>query len=256
MGKYDVPETIEHIRKDTNNSTITMFAHSQGTSQMFAGLSENISYYNSRINGFIALGPVTNLKYSSSFLLQFAIKLHLDDLIKWLGFSELLRGPEYTDPLLGYFCKYLTKTCDGIVSLLADAVPNDDNQELFVNYMGHFPSGCSTKSLAHYAQINRRGEFVKYDYGYNGNYDRYGQPTPPVYNVDNIKGVPICFLFGNDDHLSTEKDNKWIKEKLEKNGVLHDYWKYQNVGHLTYFIPKDTNAINDALRCARDFNSK
>ncbi len=256
MGKYDVPATLEHIYRDTQVEKITFIGHSQGTSQIFSGMSENITYYKQRLNGFVALGPVTNLKYSTSFLIQFAIKLHLDDLAIWFGFNELLRGPEYTDPFIGYFCKFLTSVCKGIISLIADSEPNDDNPELFVHYTAHFPSGCSTKSLAHYAQINRRGEFVKYDYGYNGNYARYGQPTPPAYNVDNIKDVPVCFLYGIDDHLSNEKDNRLIKEKLEKNGDMHFYKIYEKMGHLTYFIPRDTIALNDTLKCVRDFNSK
>ena len=254
IGRYDIPATIDFITSKINVAKITYIGHSEGTTQMFSGMANNIAYYNSKLNGFVALGPITNLKYTTSWLLQMAIKVHLDTLVKFLGVNEILRGPEYTDPILGYFCQWFSFACDGVLSLIADSNPQDDDPEKLVHYLSHFPSGTSTKTLQHFAQLNRKGEFIKFDYGKEENIKKYGQATPPVYDIRLIKEIPICMLFGSDDHLSDQKDNTWAKEILEKNNVLYKFREYEKVGHLTYFIPKDDRHLVDTLDCVRYFN--
>ena len=254
MGQYDLPATINFITNLTKVSKISFVGHSQGTSQLFSALSTNITYYNSKINGFVALGPVTNIKYTSSFLLSLTIKFHTENVAKLLGINEILRGPEDSDSIIGYLCKYFTSLCKGVLSLIADSHPDDDDMNKFVDYMGHFPSGTSLKALIHYAQIFRRGEFVNFDYGYDENFRRYGQPTAPVYELNKIQNIPVCMLYGDDDTLSNEKDNRFLKEILEKNNVMYIFRQYENVGHLTYFLPKDTRSLNDTLNCISFFN--
>jgi len=253
MGKYDIPATIDFILNLTNVKKLTYIGHSQGTTQLFAAMSNDIEYYNSKLNGFVALGPVTNLKYSSSWLIQFAIYMKIDSLASWLGVKEFLRGPEYQDSIVGVFCKYFSYLCDKVLGLIADNHPEDDDMLKFEDYMDHFPSGTSIKSLQHFAQINRGGTFSNYDYGKDENKKKYGQATPPIYDVEKIKNIPICMIYGDDDHLSGEKDNLWLKEKLEKNNALYLFRQYNKMGHLTYFIPKENRFLNDTLDCIRYF---
>lgn len=77
MGQYDLPAVIDHVLNQTNKGdncfynlyknliflllimidSLALIAHSQGTSQTFAMLSEDEEHAN-KINTFIALAPV------------------------------------------------------------------------------------------------------------------------------------------------------------------------------------------------------
>ena len=257
MGVFDIPPTIDFIISKTSIPKLTYVGHSQGATQLIStmSISSNMNYYNRVLNGFVALGPVTNLKYTSSKFVQLAVAMKMDKFIITLGINEFMRVPEDKDPLLGYICKWFTLFCDQLAQLISDIFTGDNDHSKFVEYMFHFPAGTSTKSISHFAQIHRRGEFIKYDNGYDENYKKYKQPEPPVFNVELIRDLPICMMFGADDRLSEEKDNRWIKEKFESNSILHFYKKYDNMGHLTYFLAKDDKFIADIVSCANFFNN-
>ena len=45
-------------------SKLTYVGHSQGTTQMFYELSKNQDWINERVNLFVALAPIANMKHS------------------------------------------------------------------------------------------------------------------------------------------------------------------------------------------------
>jgi len=54
----DDKANIEFIRQHTGHSKVGYIGHSQGTSQMFAGLSIEPDWFAERVSVFAALGPV------------------------------------------------------------------------------------------------------------------------------------------------------------------------------------------------------
>jgi len=53
------------------------------------------------------------------------------------------------------------------------------------------------------AQGIRQGKFQKFDYGAVGNLERYGQLTPPAYNLSAIpKDIPLAMYSGGNDLLA------------------------------------------------------
>ena len=54
-----MPTFIDHILGVTGQEKLTYIGHSQGTTQMFLGASINPTYFNEKVNLFVALGPVT-----------------------------------------------------------------------------------------------------------------------------------------------------------------------------------------------------
>ena len=69
MGVSDVPAFIDFILEKTNQSKLTYIGHSEGTTQMFIGLSLKADYYREKLNLFVALAPVANLSHTTSPLL-------------------------------------------------------------------------------------------------------------------------------------------------------------------------------------------
>ena len=45
MGIYDLPATIEYIIEETGAPKVTVIGHSQGTSQMWYGMSHKQDFY-------------------------------------------------------------------------------------------------------------------------------------------------------------------------------------------------------------------
>lgn len=74
MGKYDLPAQINFVRDHTGVDKLSYVGHSQGTSQMFYAISENQSYWEERINLFVALAPVTRIGNCKSKMVKFLSK--------------------------------------------------------------------------------------------------------------------------------------------------------------------------------------
>lgn len=74
MGKYDLPAQIEYVLRFTNSKDLTYIAHSQGTTQAFAGFSKN-QELQSKVNLFIALAPATCITHNKLISLGAWLKL-------------------------------------------------------------------------------------------------------------------------------------------------------------------------------------
>jgi len=72
FAKIDVPESIDFILKTTGYSKINYIGHSQGTQQMFSGLSLNPKLAD-KLNIFIGFGPVTSLHIQQICLYEYSL---------------------------------------------------------------------------------------------------------------------------------------------------------------------------------------
>lgn len=72
MALYDVPANIKYVLQVTGQASLSYVGHSQGTSQMFAALSDpkTKDYVNSKVNVLIALAPIVYLANQESLLLN------------------------------------------------------------------------------------------------------------------------------------------------------------------------------------------
>lgn len=75
----------------------------------------------------------------------------------------------------------------------------------------NLPAGCSTRQFLHYAQEITSKKFRKYDYGSSENLDKYGQISPPDYDLNKIT-APIALYYGSNDRLTAVE----VKSKLRK----------------------------------------
>ena len=68
MGKYDVPANIKYVLGVTGKAKLTYVGYSQGTTQMFAALTDPAStaYVNAKVNKFIAFAPAAYLANEGS----------------------------------------------------------------------------------------------------------------------------------------------------------------------------------------------
>ena len=57
-----------------------------------------------------------------------------------------------------------------------------------ITQLQHFPAGTSSRTIVHYAQMILQEKFQDFDWGEQGNLDKYGTRTPP--QVDLGKATP------------------------------------------------------------------
>ncbi len=242
MGLYDLPAMIDYILKKSKVEKISFVGHSQGTAQFFSAFSLKPEYFQSRINGFIALGPITSLNNLKSTFLKFVAEYKIDSILNLLGVNEVLPSPQSVHEFTTFLCDKIQSLCDGLLELLSDSNPSVDDKERMLVFISHFPSGTSLQSLMHFGEIIREKRFASFQ-------------KKDEYKLENISGVPFCLLVGRDDKLSTVEDNRILRNTLLESEALHFYKEYDNMGHATFFLNKTKEHIYDALRCLKDFNN-
>jgi lysosomal acid lipase/cholesteryl ester hydrolase len=241
MGLYDLPAMIDYIIKKSNVGKISYIGHSQGTAQFFSAFTLNPQYFQSRINGFIGLGPITSLNNLKSTFLKFVAEYKIDSVLELLGLSEILPSPQSVHDFNTFLCEKIQSLCEGLFELLSDSNPSVDDKQSMLVFISHFPSGTSLQSLMHFGQIIRNKKFASLD-------------SKEDYQLEKISGVPVCLLVGQDDKLSTVEDNRILRNILLQSEVLHFYKEYENMGHATFFLNKTSEYLDDVLRCLKDFH--
>lgn len=125
--------------------------------------------------------------------------------MKFFGQNEFLPQSKVIKWLSKFGCelneveKYI---CENIVFVLCGFDKYQYNSTLASVIFAHSPAGTSTKTVVHYAQeIHENGKFQNFDYGNDGNIQRYGQEMPPSYNLSNIL-VPTALFYAQNDWLA------------------------------------------------------
>lgn len=99
-----------------------------------------------------------------------------------------------------------------IIGIYYDCV---NTQDRIAAYASHFPSGVSTWVLAHFLQWSVTGRFARFDYGSQQNLIRYGQQTPPEYQLGRIKLKRISIFYSLNDPVAYIRDVQRIKRFLK-----------------------------------------
>jgi pimeloyl-ACP methyl ester carboxylesterase/ankyrin repeat protein len=202
MAKYDLPAQINYVLETTKASTLSFIGHSQGTSQAFAAFSNNPDLQ-SKINLFIALAPVVCLKNQTSHLFRILSLLKGENLITMLGIGEIGQV-QLTRSILPKLANGLAGRI-GMIKLGSIFMDCDIDHEVLPILTQYEPSSTSAQNLAHWSQLVRSGTFSAFDYGKAENLKVYGQETPPVYNLKNIK-IPVAVFYGELDYLANPTD--------------------------------------------------
>jgi len=238
MGEFDLPAEFDHILQMTGQEKLIYIAHSQGTTQAFAGFSLNEGKLTEKVSLFIALSPAAFVKAEKSTL-KLMSKLHQQPFILrfLLGHAELL-------PLLNP-AKWFIKSFQAVLpiwafmgllffeALLGWTDKNLDPHALPIVFW-HTPDSTSTKSLQHYLQLINSEGFHAIDLGAQENIKRYGSSTPPHYDLSNIK-CPIAILYGKRDGLLD------VDKLLEKINKPVYYRCYDQYGHMDFLFGMDAH---------------
>jgi len=208
MAQYDLPAMVNYILQQTRVPKIGYIGHSQGTSEMFANLGDPGKAWNlnNKISVFIATGPVAFFNGSHGLIAELA-RLGGADALALIGMHEVLPSIPILNELLNSLCSRASDQpiCELVLGIVTGWDRTNFNISRLGVYVAHFMSGDSVKQLQWLSQQIKTGVFKKFDYGPAGNQQKYGQSTPPLYDLKAIS-VPTAFFYGQKDPLADPSD--------------------------------------------------
>jgi pimeloyl-ACP methyl ester carboxylesterase len=214
---YDLPDVTDFILNETQVSSLSYIGHSEGTTQMFAFLSDNPDAA-AKFNCFVGLGPAVFTSHVRG-LMRLMAMLHLDTLCWNLGMRKGFMLTPNTIPrtLMALWCSMFPWTVDEVLTLLCGKLDEPMDDDTLSDWVKHEPGGTSVLNMRHWAQMVRsRGLFPKFDYGLIENLRRYGQKTPPNYDIDSFpRKLPLFLISGATDSLADAKDVTKLISRLQ-----------------------------------------
>jgi len=237
MGKYDLPAMYDHILITTEQPSLFHIGHSMGTTGFWIAMNERPEY-NDVIKGMFALAPVAAVGHMTSPINKIAPYVNdIDWLLDMMGIGEFLATNKMMDWLMSMVCLpwWIEPICENTLFLLAGYDADKFNDTMLPAIVGNGKRAQSVDSILHYAQSYNSKEFTKFDYGPDGNQERYGQPTPPVYDMSKVT-APVALVWGENDWLGVPEDTMRIASgvrNLMPGGIIRvDFDKWNHLDFL------------------------
>lgn len=208
MGQYDIPATLDYITELTDFEKVAYIGHSQGTTQVFYGLSEFEDLYKDKMSIFVALAPVTKLTNTDCALFHIASDLYdeIDDTLSTLRIHSVLNYTWYTSETAKIFCNTIPSLCLALESIFVTNNTDYDDQDRFQVYMNHEPNGSSVKALLHYTQNMKEDRFQVWAPDYHTFLDIGNKRHTDLIPLNTIGSVPVAMFVGNVDELADPTD--------------------------------------------------
>lgn len=253
MAQYDIPAFIKKIREESGMDKISYIGHSQGTSQMFAALSDpvcrdSVAPY---IDTFHAFAPVVYLTNTELMGFKLAKMFYwaLNPALDLLNLNHMELGKcAFNEKLISKYEKECSKKkCHFYRNTDPDS--STINYEAYGYQANSHPAGFSMKCIVHYAQFIKEGRnnpvFKKFDYGSKAkNMAKYGQEHPPLYPLEDIKNRVVLYL-GEEDRLADFKDSSRIAAKLTNAQV--EVRDMSTWGHMAFVTPIDGDKFYSSI---------
>lgn len=208
IGQIDLPSMIDYILENTGRSALHYIGHSQGTTSFFV-MGSTQTHMNAKIKTMNALAPVAFCSNMQSPLLR-AIAPFTDQvefLAKLMGIYEFLPTDDLLMKAQKEICKEqapVIEMCANVLFLLGGFNSAQLDLDVLPKILQNYPAGSSADQIAHYGQLINSAKFRKFDYGWIQNLIKYGQMTPPDYDLSKIT-APVYLHYSGNDYLSAVK---------------------------------------------------
>ncbi|XP_012936122.1 gastric triacylglycerol lipase-like, partial [Aplysia californica] len=220
MARYDIPAMIDYVLKVTNRKQLFYVGHSQGCSTMLIHGSRD-KYITSKVRHFYALSPAARLQQTTGFT-QKIVKIR--EIFKTF-FNGVFHGSTdvglFTNiAIVEIICKTegLAFCRDKLFKMFGDDVRAFNTVRSFILITVRLSAGLGTV---------KNGVFENYDEGSpEANRKRYGQPTPPAYDLKGFQ-LPISVYYGGSDVLVAPGDVEWLLTQIKAEYV-------QRIGHYNH----------------------
>jgi lysosomal acid lipase/cholesteryl ester hydrolase len=237
IAQYDVPANIKFVKQRDNVEKVYYIGHSQGSLTFFLAYMNDPEFMENNVAKFIALGTVPNVNNAPHFLITLFEKSHILDLIPVKNF---LTFPEEVGQIFVPFCTSKAKVlCNKILSLAFSGwheTGRIDYERLGKNIFLYEPGGTSVQNMKHWIQIHKAKRAQKYDFGTLENIRKYGQPTPPIYDLKKMRkySIPSLMTTSDADPFANPQDTLDFIENIENKNIVN-LLNLTNYNHIDYF---------------------
>ncbi|XP_058444559.1 lipase 1-like [Malaya genurostris] len=261
IGYHDLPAMIDHVLLNTTAPKFQYVGFSQGCTTYFV-MTCTRPKYNKKIALMTALAPAVVMKRVRSPLVRLLFQVQ-DQVKEVLDVLDVHEVPHFQSiqQIFDVLCPTADKEnfCAQLTEEMAGPHRETWDQELNLVYIGHFPSGSSTKQLYHFAQIVNSRLFRQYDYGREGNLQTYSNWKPPIYNLT-VSSAPVQIFYGLNDWLVHFRGVKQLATMIPRlvgaNAVADEKFN-----HVDFLLAKNARSqVYDKLlpvleRCNDNHNS-
>ncbi|CAI0551014.1 unnamed protein product [Linum tenue] len=213
LAALDLPATVDYIYNQTKQK-MHYVGHSQGNLIALAAVSKG--HLVNKLTSVTLLCPIAYMHHMSSLLMRGSIDLFFAEGFYWLKIKEFDPNGGPAQKFLEKMCKLQFVDCNNLMTALSgkNCCLKPSAMDSF---MENEPQPTSTKNLLHLSQMVRRGTIAMYDYdNEDQNVKRYGQPTPPVYDITQIpKDLPLYLTYGSTDAITSAKDVQILLRSLK-----------------------------------------
>ena len=242
---YDHQANIEYILNSTGLSSISFYGFSIGATSMFVGLVRENEWFSQRVNLFVSVVQILRNDGQVGFAAQ-----GLGSSLPW----ELLRRnniyeiypnnfDESVRDAYSVICRILPQLCNVGLNLISYTNAQIDNVDAAATFATKVPAGLSIRAAEHLAQLHENRRFQDFDFGAEENMARYGNTTPPVFDVSEISGIPIALFFAGMDDEVGALDNQWLIAQLEDVLVFDTI--YQDYAHFDFYVAEHLDQFLD-----------
>ncbi|XP_077203987.1 lipase member M-like [Paroedura picta] len=203
MARYDLPATIDFILQKTEQQQLFYVGHSQGSTIGFIAFS-TMPDLARKIKINFALAPVVSVKHTISPLRElFTLPEFLYKIM--LGTKEV-KLQSRVSPVRSGFCSFFThsRICYNIMHNLFGSKQKTPNTNQVDEYEVQYLASTSVRNLMHWSQVLKSGQLQAYDYGTQGNLERYKMTRPPEYNVTDMNVATAVWSVGIDGFAGPE----------------------------------------------------
>ena len=237
IAQYDVPANIKFVKQRDNVEKVYYIGHSQGTLTFFLAYMNDPEFMENNVAKFVALGTVPNVNNAPHFLITLFEKSHILDLIP---VKNMLTLPKEIGQIFVPLCTSKAKVlCNKVLSLAFGGFHETgriDYERLGKNIFLYEPGGTSVQNLQHWLQIHKAKRVQKYDFGVLENIKKYGQPTPPIYDLKKMKkySIPSIMTISDADPFANPQDTLDFIDNIENKNIVN-ILSLTNYNHIDYF---------------------
>ncbi|NXF08460.1 LIPM Lipase, partial [Smithornis capensis] len=220
MAMFDLPAMVDFILTQTEQEKLFYIGHAQGNSLGFIAFS-SMPHLAKKIKLFFALAPLYTFHHARGPILKLVF---LPDVVLKIifGTKELSLVGRKERALIAEKCSSIlaAEICENEIFVVGGFNKNLNVSRVDV-YLAHFPDYTSVKTLLHWGQTAKTGEFKQFDYGLK-NQEKYNQSSPPFYRIEDMT-VPVVLWSGGEDWVNPPWETWRLIQRLT-SVIRHEHF--------------------------------
>lgn len=230
--EFDVPAMVEYVHRVTRQEIASIIGHSEGG--MLAAIAAAESKVTAdHVRSIVALGAPLGSWGAQHRLASYlpeipdVIVRNVHPGLFWGSLRILFSGT----------CDMFPSACVRLICATAGcANPEAFDTKLVSRIFNVYPRETSLKNIQHYIQCVRAGQLQHFDYGETENLERYGQASPPAYDLGKLD-TPLALFYGASDRLVMPSTHEVTAASL-RPGILRKVDLTGTHGHVDFVWAK------------------